>query len=127
MKRTINVLGSSGPAFQFKWNLSPQLGNSPTDSSIGYRIDIVSKRPGNGQVVNGDIVYVSHNTYIQTGMYNYEGTKVRSLGGGDDAVITWQVTIVKAAGGFDDQGHEIGPEISCGPASVPSTIQLVFQ
>jgi hypothetical protein len=127
--RTLNANGTSGPAFQFKWTLPTQLSNGPMDASIGYRIDISSRRPGSGggQLVNGDVVYVSHNTYIQKNEYDYEGTKVRSLGGGDDVVVSWTVTVVKSTEGFDDQGHVIGTEISCGAPSAPFTIQLTFQ
>ena len=127
--RTLNANGTSGPAFQFKWTLSPQLPAGPTDPSIGYRIDISSRRPGasGGQQVNGDVVYVSHNAFVAKNEYDYEGSRVRSLGGGDDVVVSWTVTIVKSSGGFDDQGHVIGTAINCGSASSPFTIQLVFQ
>lgn len=119
---TINVSGTSGPAFVFKW--TTPLGSGPTDPNVGYRIEITSKR--GGQTVNGDVVYVSHNKFIETNNYSYEGRRVRLLAAGDDVNITWQVTIIKVSGGFDNQGGKTGAEISCGTPSRIMSIGLKF-
>lgn len=123
VRRTINIVGTSGPAFEFKWN--GPLGSGTLDSAIGYRIDLTSKR--GGATVGGDVVYVSHNKYIEKGVYSYEGPKVRRLGAGDSATITWQVTIIKVSGEFTDQGGKTGAEINCGSPSQIMTIQLYFE
>ncbi len=123
VRRTINIVGTSGPAFEFKWNTP--LGSGPQDPTIGYRIDITSKR--GGQTVGGDVVYVSHNKYIERGMYSYEGPKVRRLGAGDSAMVTWYVTIVKVTGSFNDDGTKTGTEISCGSPSQTMLIDLYFE
>ncbi len=123
VRREINIEGSSGPAFEFKWNTP--LGSGPQDATIGYRIDISSRR-GN-QTVGGDAVYVSHNKYIEKGVYAYEGPKVRRLGAGDSATVTWQVTIIMMATGFNDQGTKTGTETNCGSPSSPMTIDLYFK
>ncbi|MDE3089143.1 MAG: hypothetical protein KGJ80_07140, partial [Chloroflexota bacterium] len=109
------------------WDPPSLLGMSPTDPLVGYRINIISKRRGSTQTVGGDVVYISHNKYIQDKVYSYPGNAVRRLGNGDDASITWQITVVKTTGGFDDQGGKIGTEVTCGSPSNPSSIQLVFQ
>lgn len=121
--RTLNPGGTSGPAFEFKWNTPLQ---GVQDATIGYRIDIVSKR-GNQQV-NGDVVYVSHNKFIEDGKYIYEGPRVRLLAGGqeDNTTVIWQVTIIKITGSFDPQGRMTGSEMNCGAPSAPQTIGLVF-
>jgi hypothetical protein len=123
VRRTINIVGTGGPAFEFKWHTP--LGAGQQDPTIGYRIDITSKR--GGQTVGGDTVYVSHNKYIERGMYSYEGPKVRRLGAGDSAAITWYVTIVKVSGGFNDDGTKNGTEISCGSPSQTMLIDLYFE
>ncbi len=125
--RILNAVGTQGPAFEFKWYPPAALGMNTADPTVGYRIDITSRRLGTGQVVGGDVVYVSQNKYIQDKEYVYPGNKVRTLGAGDNAAVTWQVTVVKTTGGFDDQGGKIGSEVSCGAPSTPFIIQLTFQ
>lgn len=126
-RREYNLGGTAGAAFEFKWTPPGTLGFSPTDPTIGYRIDMTARRGGSPNVINGATVYVSHNTFIDARLYVFEGRSARQLAGNDDATVTWQVTIVKVSGGFDNQGGKQGTEISCGPPSAPFTIQMVFQ
>lgn len=123
VRRTINIAGTSGPAFEFKWQTP--LGSGTQDPTIGYRINITAKR--GGQTVGSDVVYVSHNKYIEKGMYSYEGRKVRQLGAGDSATVTWFVTIIKVSGGFNDDGTRTGTEINCGSPSQTMLIDLYFE
>jgi hypothetical protein len=83
---------------------------------------MVSKR-GN-QVVNGATTYVSNNKYIQDGQFIFDPRAVSGLAAGDDATVTWTVTIVKTTGSFDDQGNVSGTMVNCGAPSSPSQILL---
>jgi len=112
-----------GAAFEMKWQ-TPLAGE--TDPQVGYKIEMESRR--GSQFVNGALVYISHNKYIQDGKFIFERRKVADLAQNDNASVTWKVTIVKATGGFDDlQQTANGTVITCGPPSSPSVIQLVWE
>lgn len=114
---------NKGSAFEMKW-IPPGAFSGQTDPTLGYKIELESRR-GNTHV-NGDTVYISHNKYFQDGKFVYDRNKVSNLAAGDDATVTWKVTVVKATGGFDDQQQiGLGTIITCGPPSLPSQIQLL--
>lgn len=113
---------TKGAAFEMKW-IPPAALAGQTDPNIGYKIELESRR-GN-RVVNGAVVYVSHNKYLRDGKFVYGPREVAGLAAGDNAVVTWKVTIVQATGGFDDtQQRALGEVIHCGPASLPFQIEL---
>ncbi len=113
--------GSGGSAFIFKWTPF-QAGDS--DTQTGYRI-IMESRRGSSRV-NGATVYVSHNKFLKDGQqYIYDQRAVSSLAGGDNATVTWNVTVVKTNGSFDDQGNVTGTVATCGTPSATWTIQLL--
>lgn len=121
--RSTKRTGPGPDIFDFKWDPF-QAGE--TDSQIGYRIDIESKRVGTNQIVNGDAVYISHNGFLRSGQhYPYDQRAVFGLAGGDNVTVLWKVTVVKTTGSFDDQGHAAGSVINCGPPSQTWTIQLI--
>ncbi len=114
--------GTGGSALDFKWTPF-QPGES--ESQIGYRVDLESKRYATNQRVNGDVIYISHNGFLRLGQhYNYDPRATSQLAGGDDATVTWGVTVVKTTGSFDDQGHVTGSVFNCSPPSARWTIQL---
>lgn len=113
---------TKGAAFEMKW-IPPGALSGETDPNIGYKIEMESRR-GN-KVVNGATVYVSHNKYLRDGRFVFGAREVAGLAAGDDAVVTWKVTVVKATGGFDDnQQRALGEVINCGAPSLPSQIEL---
>lgn len=113
---------TKGAAFEMKW-IPPAALSGETDPNVGYKIEMESRRGNN--VVNGATVYISHNKYLREGKFTFPPRAVASLAGGDDAVVTWRVTVVKAAGGFDDnQQMALGTVINCGSPSLPSQIEL---
>ncbi|MCX7838564.1 MAG: hypothetical protein N2559_03790 [Anaerolineae bacterium] len=113
---------TKGAAFEMKW-IPPAALSGETDPNVGYKIEMESRR-GN-KVVNGATVYVSHNKYLRDGKFIFGAREVAGLAAGDDAVVTWRVTIVKATGGFDDnQQRALGDVINCGQPSLPSQIEL---
>lgn len=113
---------TKGAAFEMKW-IPPGALTGETDPNIGYRIEMESRR-GN-KVINGATVYVAHNKYLRDGKFVFGAREVAGLAGGDDAVVTWKVTVVKATGGFDDiQQRALGEVINCGAPSLPSQIEL---
>lgn len=114
--------GKGGSALDFQWTpFQP----GETESQIGYRIDLDSKRFGTNQHVNGDVVYISHNGFLRLGQhYIYDPRATAQLAGGDDATVTWWVTVVKTTGSFDDQGHVTGSVFNCSPPSERWIIQL---
>lgn len=113
---------TKGAAFEMKWT-QPAALSGETDPNVGYKIEMESRR-GN-KVVNGATVYVSHNKYLRDGKFIFGAREVAGLAAGDDAVVTWRVTIVRASGGFDDnQQRALGEVINCGAPSLPSQIEL---
>lgn len=114
---------NKGAAFEMRWT-PPAALSGETDPNVGYRIEMESRR--GSRVVNGATVYVSHNKYLRDGKFIYDRNAVSMLAAGDDAVVTWKVTIVKASGGFDEaQQQAVGNVVTCGQPSLPSQIQLV--
>lgn len=113
---------TKGAAFEMKW-LPPAALAGETDPNIGYKIELESRR--GTRVINGATVYVSHNKYLREGKFVFGSREVAGLAAGDDAVVTWRVTIVKATGGFDDQQQQaLGEVILCGSPSMPFQIEL---
>lgn len=120
--RTTRADGTGGSALDLKWTPF-QPGDS--DAQFGYRIDLESRRKGTNQRVNGDVVYISHNGFLRAGLhYVYEARATSQLAGGDDATVTWWVTVVKTTGSFDDQGGVTGSVFKCSPPSARWTIVL---
>ncbi len=114
--------GTGGSALDFKWTPF-QPGES--ESQIGYRIDLESKRFGTNQRINGDVIYISHNGFLRLGQhYTYDPRATSQLAGGDNATVTWSVTVVKTTGSFDDQGHVTGSVFNCSPPSARWAIEL---
>ncbi|MCI0475677.1 MAG: hypothetical protein L0Y55_05475 [Anaerolineales bacterium] len=114
---------NKGAAFEMKWT-PPAALSGETETTVGYRIEMESRR--GSKIVNGSTVYVSHNKYLRDGKFVYDRGAVTMLAAGDDAVVTWKVTIVKASGGFDEgQQNASGSIVNCGPSSLPSQIQLI--
>lgn len=111
-----------GSAFEMKWT-PPAALSGLSDPNVGYKVELTSRR--GSKVVNGATVYVSHNKYFQDGKFIYAREAVTGLAAGDNATVTWQVTIVKASNGFDDQQQNAsGNIIPCGSPSAPSDIKL---
>lgn len=116
---------SKGAAFEMKW-IPPAALSGQSDPNIGYKIEMESRRAGGGQVVNGATVYISHNKFIQDGKFVFDRNAVTMLAAGDNATVTWKVTIVKVTGSFDDtQQTYSGSIVNCGPPSAPFQISLV--
>jgi hypothetical protein len=114
---------NKGAAFEMKW-APPTALSGETDPNVGYKIEMTSRR--GSKVINGATVYISHNKYFREGKFVYDRSAVSMLAAGDDAVVTWQVTVVKVSGGFDDQQQTYsGSILNCGSASLPSQIQLI--
>lgn len=114
---------NKGAAFEMKWT-PPGALSGESDPNVGYKIEMESRR-GN-KVVNGATVYISHNKYLREGKFVFPREAVTMLAAGDDATVTWKVTIVKASGGFDDsQQQALGTVVACGQPSLPSQIQLL--
>jgi hypothetical protein len=114
---------NKGAAFEMKWTPPAALAGLG-DPNVGYKVEMTSRR--GAKVINGATVYISHNKYFQDGKLVYDRNAVTMLAAGDDAVVTWQVTVVKVSGGFDDQQQSYsGTIVSCGSASIPSQIQLI--
>ena len=113
---------NKGAAFEMKW-IPPAALSGLSDPNVGYKIELESRR-GN-KPVNGDAAYISHNKYFQDGKLVYDRNKVSNLAAGDDAVVTWKVTIVKVTGAFDDQQQTYsGNIVNCGLPSSPFQINL---
>ncbi len=114
---------NKGAAFEMKWT-PPGALSGETDPNVGYRIEMESRR--GSKIINGATVYISHNKYLRDGKFIFDRNAVAMLAGGDDATVTWKVTIVKTSGGFDDaQQQAVGNVVSCGSPSLPFQIQLI--
>jgi hypothetical protein len=112
---------TKGAAFEMRWTSSI---SGETDPNVGYKIELESRR-GN-KAVNSDAAYISHIKYFQEGKFVYDRNKVSNLAAGDDAVVTWKVTVVKVTGAFDDvQQTYSGNIVNCGSPSMPSQISLI--
>ncbi len=111
--RRTKTNGPGPDTFDFKWVPFQQ---DETDGQLGYRIEIQSKK--GTQVVNGDTVDVQHNWFINNGKhFIYDARRVYNLasaGGGDSVAVTWTVSIIKATGGYSNQGQASGTVTKCG-------------
>ncbi len=113
--------GTGGSAFILKWTPFQQGASDPT---MGYAVVFSSKRSGYS---NSDTFYVAHNQFMADGQQSiYDQVKVSKLANGEDATVTWSVTVIKTTGGFDGQGGVSGQVVNCSPPSQPFTIQLVI-
>ncbi len=113
--------GTGGSAFILKWTPFP---GGETDPTMGYMVSISAKRSGYN---NGDRAYVSQTQFLADGQqYIYDQVRVSKLANGEDATVTWNVTVVKTTGGFDGQGGVTGQVVNCSPPSASRTIQLVI-
>ncbi|MBI5032648.1 MAG: hypothetical protein HZB51_19165 [Chloroflexi bacterium] len=121
--RHTKLSGFSPDTFDFQWTPF-QAGE--TDATVGYRIELQSKL--GSKVINGDIVDVQHNWFINNGQhYIYDQRRVQNLvsPAGDIYSVTWTVTVIKVTGGFDNTvGKSSGTVTRCGPATGPFTISL---
>jgi hypothetical protein len=125
LRRTKEV-GVGGDTFRFIWD-PPAALQGESDSQVGYRIDISSKR---GNFANGATLFVSHNKYWRDRVVILDKPAVSTLAGGESVKVTWCVTIVRTSGSFNDNDPTIGPPglVTCGPPSPTRTINLeVFE
>ncbi len=124
-QRATKEKGPGSDTFKFIWSPFQQ---GETDEHMGYRIDIESKTNNNTHV-NGDVVYVQHNWFVNNGQfYVYTADKIFGLAvpaGGENVTVIWSVTVVKTTGGFDNKGSVTGNVINCSKASDPLTIPLI--
>jgi len=115
--------GSGGSAFIMKWT---PFQNGDSDPSMGYRIEMESKR--GGKTINGATVYVAHNKYLRDGQqFVFDARAVSLLAAGENASVTWKVIVVKSTGSFNDTDYNVTPPgvVACSAASIPFTIQLI--
>ncbi|MBI3914509.1 MAG: hypothetical protein HY327_10055 [Chloroflexi bacterium] len=113
-----------GDAFIFNWE-PPAALSGFGDAKVGYQLDMVSRRTGTNQVVNGATKMISNNKFLENRkQFVFEKNAVKSLAAGDDASVEWKVTVVRATGSFDDASFEQVPAINCGPPSETRTIKL---
>lgn len=117
--------GTGGAAFILKWDPPASLGMTANDPAVGYKVELTARRPGTSAIINATTVYIAHNQYVEKREFVFDARSVRALTVNDDAVVNWQVTIIKAAG-FDNQGAISGSEISCGAPSIPYSIIAKF-
>jgi hypothetical protein len=116
--------GVGGDTFRFIWEPPPSLGGDTT-SDVGYQLEMESRR--GGKVVNGASIYISHNKFLRDGkLYIFDKPGVSALAGGEDAIVTWKVTVIKVSGGFNENDPTFRPAgiIACGPSSPIWTINL---
>jgi len=123
--RKTKEVGVGGDTFRFIWDPPGSLLGS-TDSTVGYQLNIVSKRPG---FSNGTTIYISNNTFLNSSppkLFILDKPAVSTLAAGADATVTWNVTIIKTTGGFNDNDPTIRPQglVTCGSPSPTRTINL---
>jgi hypothetical protein len=124
--RNTRANGSGGSAIIFTWTPPPALAGQ-SDPHVGYMIQMESHR-SNGQHVNGVTLYISANKYLQDGNAVLDGRAVSLLADGDDAVATWNVTVIKTTGDFSDTDPAARPAgvITCGPPSPTLSVNLII-
>jgi hypothetical protein len=112
-------------AIIFKWD-PPSTLTGPTDPHVGYRVEIESRR--GGQHINGVVLYISANKYLQDGQAVLDKRAVAGLAGNDNATATWTVTVVKASGDFSETDLTSQPAglINCGAPSRTMSVQLIY-
>ncbi len=122
--RNTRADGSGGAAIIFKWQPPTPL-SGQGDPSVGYMVQIDSKRAG--QHINGAIAYVSSKKYLLDGQFVLPSRAVSSLASGDNATVTWNVTIVRTSGSFNDNDYAVPPPglINCGSPSQNMIVQLL--
>ncbi len=122
--RNTRADGSGGSALIFKWD-PPTTVSGQLSPSVGYMLQIESHR---GSLhVNGATLYVSSTKYAQDGQLVFDARAVSSLAAGDDAIATWNVTIVKTSGSFNDGDVTARPPslVNCGAPSLNMSVQLI--
>ena len=114
--------GVGGDTFRFIWDPPASL-QGPSDPQVGYKIAISSQRGG---FANGATLYVSHNKYWNDKVVILDKPAVSTLASGDDVNVTWNVTIVKTSGSFNDSDLTSVPPglVTCGSPSPTWTINL---
>lgn len=112
--------GGEAHTIQFMW--SP-IASSQLDPTIGYHVIITGATHGRSTQL-----FVSHNGYLKVQNGNGVILSQRATYGltnGDNADISWNVTVVKSSEGFDDATFNIiGTSTDCGPASPSYTVHL---
>jgi len=123
--RNTRADGGGGSAIIFKWEGVPPELSGVGDPHVGYMVQVDSKR-GNSHI-NGTTLYISANKYVQDGQLILDPRAVSSLAAGDDAVATWNVTIVKTSGSFSDTDVSARPSdvVTCGSASQTMSVRLL--
>jgi hypothetical protein len=125
--RRTKAQGVGGDTFRFIWDPPPSLQGSTQDSQVGYKITIQAKR---ANFSNGATLYVSHNKFWNDKVVILDKPAVSTLTGGDNVIVTWNVTIVRTSGSFNDADLMVAPPgvVSCGPPSETRSIDLqVFE
>ena len=124
--RTTRADGSGGSAIVFTWT-PPSALTALGDPHVGYMIQMESHRP-NGQHVNGVTIYVSANKYLQDGRAVLDQRAVSGLAAGDDAIATWNVTVVRVSGDFDENNPTVRPAglTTCGAPSPSLSVRLII-
>jgi hypothetical protein len=114
--------GIGGDTFRFIWDPPASL-QGPSDTQVGYKIAISSQRAG---FSNGATLYVSHNKYWNDKVVILDKPAVSTLASGEDVNVTWNVTIVKTSGSFNDSDPTSVPPglVTCGSPSPTWTINL---
>jgi hypothetical protein len=122
--RQTKEVGVGGDTFRFIWD-PPETLQGQTDPTVGYQLNIVSKRQG---FSNGATIYISHNTFLTTlnKLYILDKPAVSTLAAGADVIVTWNVSIVKTTGSFNDNDPTYRPLglVTCGSPSPTRTINL---
>ena len=117
-----------GDTFRFIFEPPASLAGE-SSSDVGYQLEMESRR--GGKVVNGASIYLPHNKFLRDGkLYIFDKPGVNALAGGEDVIVTWKVTVIKASGGFNESDPTSPPAgiITCGPSSPIWTITLkVFE
>jgi hypothetical protein len=123
--RQTKEVGVGGDTFRFIWDPPESLIGS-TDSTVGYQLNIVSKRPS---FSNGTTIYISNNAFLNSSppkLFILDKPAVSTLAAGADVNVTWNVSIVKTTGGFNESDPTIRPPglVTCGSPSPTRTINL---
>ncbi len=123
--RNTRADGGGGSAIIFKWDVSASTLTAAGDPHFGYMVQVESRR-GNVHV-NGTTLYISANKYSQDGQLVLDPRAVSSLAAGDDAIVIWNVTIVRTSGSFSDTDATVRPPdlVTCGPASNNMSVRLL--
>ena len=120
--RQTKEVGIGGDTFRFIWDPPPGL-QGAADSQVGYKIAVSSQRPN---FTNGVTLYVSHNKYWNDKVVILDKPAVSTLAAGADVKVSWNVTIVRTSGSFNDTDPTVAPAglVPCGPPSETRSIDL---